>query len=127
MIDEITKYKVNKYLYAKKEVKTNDVFLNMHYPDTPIFPGVMTLEFIAQASSMLDFLSNGKLKKKELYFLYKVSELKFRYPVVSKDVMFIKVFLKKTYRRVSEFSGYVFVKKKVICNFYISCIRKRII
>jgi len=124
LVDKVVAYKNNKYLYAIKKIVHNNFFLNIHYPEKPIFPGSLILEIIAQSSGLLEFISNGKLKKNEVYYLYKVNTLNFRCPVIVNNLLVIKIFLSKSRGNITKFTGCVAVKDKIVCDFYISCIRK---
>ncbi|CAL4042792.1 3-hydroxyacyl-[acyl-carrier-protein] dehydratase FabZ [Buchnera aphidicola (Anoecia corni)] len=124
LVEKVISYKKNKYLYASKKIVNNDFFLNIHYPERPIFPGSIILEIIAQSSGLLEFVSNGKLKKNEIYYLYKVNTLNFRSPIIVNNILVIKVFVNRSRNNITKFKGYITVEQKIVCNFYISCVRK---
>ncbi|QCI19313.1 3-hydroxyacyl-ACP dehydratase FabZ family protein [Buchnera aphidicola] len=124
LIDKVIAYQNNKYLYALTKIANNSFFLNIHYPERPVFPGSIILEIIAQSSGLLEFISNGKLKKNEIYYLYKVNTLNFRCPIFANNILVIKVFVNESRNYITRFKGFITVKDKIVCNFYISCIRK---
>ncbi len=53
-----------------------------HFPRKPIFPGVLILEAMAQATGILAFKSVGKLEPGELYYFAGIDEARFKRPVV---------------------------------------------
>ena len=55
-------------IIAKKNVSINEPFFTGHFPETPVFPGVLILEALAQASGAL-VLSDPALRpeKKSLF------------------------------------------------------------
>ena len=59
MVDRVETYDASaKQLVGIKNVPQNDLFLQGHFPEYPIFPGVLTLESLTQASTVLMHLSN---------------------------------------------------------------------
>lgn len=51
----------------------------------PIFPGVLILEAMAQATGILAFKSVGKLEPGELYYFAGIDEARFKRPVVRRS------------------------------------------
>ena len=68
LIDKIIDFKKDSYLIAQKNVTINEPFFQGHFPDHPVFPGVLILEAMAQATALLDFKSNQREKDKLLYY-----------------------------------------------------------
>lgn len=64
----------------------------------PIFPGVLILEAMAQATGILAFKSVGKLEPGELYYFAGIDEARFKRPVVPGDQMIMEVTFEKTRR-----------------------------
>ncbi len=54
LVDEVTEWnKHSKTIQAQKTIRNNEFFLQGHYPDFPIVPGVITLECIFQTGAIL--------------------------------------------------------------------------
>jgi len=54
LIDRVARYDSDKHrLTAVKNVSQNDPYLKGHFPNHPIFPGILTIEAFAQASTLL--------------------------------------------------------------------------
>jgi len=53
LIDRVLDYELNVSLKAIKNVTVNEPFFQGHFPDRPVFPGVLILEAFAQASAIL--------------------------------------------------------------------------
>ncbi len=53
LIDRVTDYTLGKTLSAIKNVSITEPFFQGHFPDRPVFPGVLILEAMAQASAIL--------------------------------------------------------------------------
>ena len=54
-IDKVTDYEEGQYLHAIKNVSVNEPMFNGHFPVMPVFPGVLILEAMAQATGLLAF------------------------------------------------------------------------
>ena len=68
LIDRVTDYQEEKYLVALKNVSVNEPEFTGHFPQLPIFPGVLILEAMAQATGLLAFKSFGAPSGSELYY-----------------------------------------------------------
>ena len=53
MIDKVIKWDKKKSLQAIKNVSINEPYFQGHFPGKPIFPGVLILESMAQAGSLI--------------------------------------------------------------------------
>ncbi len=57
LLDRVLNYEVGKTLHAIKNVTINEHFFQGHFPVKPVFPGVLILEAMAQATGVLGYLS----------------------------------------------------------------------
>lgn len=78
---------VNK-IVAEKKVNKDEDYLKGHFPGRPIVPGVLILESMAQASGIISAYSTGE--SKDVYFLSRISDIKFKHPVLPGDTLIIK-------------------------------------
>ena len=93
MIDRVTEIEPGKRLLALKHITGNELCFLGHFPDRAIFPGVLVLEAMAQAVSLLDLVSkeNGGPPSKYLGS----ANAKFLVPIVPGDSMEIEAVLVK--------------------------------
>lgn len=115
LLDKVLKYKSDVFLYALKDIVKNDFFLG-HFPRKFVYPGVLIIESIAQASGLLSIFSNGFLKNNELIYLVSIKNAFFKKQVYSGNQVIIKVFYKKKINNFNEFDGIALVNKKVVCK-----------
>ena len=54
LVDRITDYTAFKNISGYKNITINEEVFNGHFPSNPIFPGVLTIEALAQVSEFLD-------------------------------------------------------------------------
>ncbi len=128
MVDRVVHYEMSeerKVLRAIKNVSFNEPFFQGHFPEKPVFPGVLILEAMAQATGILAFKSVGKLEPGELYYFAGIDEARFKRPVVPGDQMIMEVTFEKTRRGLTRFKGVALVDGKVVCEATMMCARSR--
>ncbi|VFP87443.1 3-hydroxyacyl-ACP dehydratase FabZ [Candidatus Erwinia haradaeae] len=125
LVDRVIAFEKNKYLRAVKNVSVNEPFFQGHFPGKLIFPGVLILEAMAQATGILAFKSMGKLESGELYYFAGIDEARFKRPVVPGDQMIMEVNFEKTRRGLTRFKGDATVDGKIVCEAKMMCARSR--
>lgn len=88
LVDRVLELDLEKgYVLAQKNVTINEAFFQGHFPETPIMPGVLILEALAQAGGILVHLKSPGDK---IAVLLSVNQAKFRLPVRPGDVLHLK-------------------------------------
>ncbi|OBT16927.1 3-hydroxyacyl-[acyl-carrier-protein] dehydratase FabZ [Vibrio sp. UCD-FRSSP16_10] len=124
LLDRVTDYEEGKYLIGLKNVTFNEPQFTGHFPQLPVFPGVLILEAMAQATGLLAFKTFGEPKENELYYFASVDKAKFRKPVSPGDQMIIEVELLKNRRGIAMFNGTAKVDGEVVCSAELKCARR---
>ncbi len=124
LIDRVTHFEEAKTLTAIKNVSVNEPQFTGHFPQLPVFPGVLILEAMAQATGLLAFKSFGAPAENELYYFASVDGAKFRKPVVPGDQMIIEVEFIKDRRGIALFNGVAKVDGDVVCSAELKCARR---
>lgn len=80
---------------ASKYINKDESYLKGHFPGNPLVPGVLIVESMAQTSGIACALysseqKNASLRHSEVYFLSRISDVKFKYPVLPGDTLIIK-------------------------------------
>ncbi|CAQ82747.1 MULTISPECIES: 3-hydroxyacyl-ACP dehydratase FabZ [Photorhabdus] len=125
LVDRVLDFEEGKFLRAVKNVSFNEPFFQGHFPGKPIFPGVLILEAMAQATGILAFKSVGKLKSDELYYFAAIDGARFKRPVVPGDQMVLEVEFLKERRGVARCRGVAKVDGEVVCEAEMMCARRR--
>jgi len=94
LIDRVMSYTIEpeKTLTAIKNVSINEPFFQGHFPTTPVMPGVLILEAMAQACGVLAHVAlatEGEVGG--IYYLVKIDNAKFARKVVPGDQLLIEV------------------------------------
>ena len=112
LIDKILDFKKHDFLRAQKNVSNNEPCFQGHFPDYPVFPGVLILEAMAQATALLDFKSNNRDRENLLYYFVGIDKARFKKPVFPGDIMIIDVNLIQSKKDVYKFARSYIVTDK---------------
>ncbi len=113
LIDELTEIKKLTSATAIVNVKNDAFFVNGHFPDNPVMPGVLIVEAFGQAAAALT--AHGVDKKEyenKLVFLMSVEKARFRNPVIPNCKLELKIEAIRSHGRVWKYKGEAFVGDK---------------
>ncbi len=89
LVDKIVELDLEKaHIVGQKNLTINEAFFQGHFPDTPIMPGVLILEALAQTGGVLCHLMQNLNK---IAVLLSVKNAKFRHPVRPGDILYLHV------------------------------------
>jgi UDP-3-O-[3-hydroxymyristoyl] N-acetylglucosamine deacetylase/3-hydroxyacyl-[acyl-carrier-protein] dehydratase len=94
-----------------KNVTFNDVFFQGHYPGTPIMPGVLIVEAMAQLGGIL--LSQKLEHTGKLAVLLSMDKVKMRHPVVPGDQLILEALAVRVKSRTGHVRCKAFVQDKM--------------
>ncbi|MFT5757644.1 MAG: 3-hydroxyacyl-[acyl-carrier-protein] dehydratase [Alteromonadaceae bacterium] len=126
LVDRVLDYEAGKWLHAIKNVTFNEPVFMGHFPELAIFPGVMILEALAQATGILGFKTTEGPVDDELYLFASIDKAKFKKPVVPGDTMHLHVEFLKERRGMWKFHGEAKVDGKVVCSADLMCARRKL-
>ncbi len=126
LIDKVVDHEPRKTLHAIKNVTINEPVFTGHFPELAIFPGVLILEALAQATGVLGFKSSEGRDEKEMYLFASIDKARFKQPVLPGDTMHLHVEFIKERRGMWKFYGEAKVDGKVVCSADLMCARKKI-
>jgi len=98
-------------------VKRNSFYVDGHFPDQPVMPGVLIVEAFGQTAAALT--ASGIDKKtydNKLVFLMGVEKAKFRNPVIPDCKLLLKIEAIRSHGRVWKYSGKAYVEDKVMAE-----------
>jgi len=113
LIDELTDIVKLKSATAIMNVKKDAFYVNGHFPDNPVMPGVLIVEAFGQAAAALT--AHGVDKKEyenKLVFLMSVEKARFRNPVIPDCKLELKIEAVRSHGRVWKYKGEAFVDGK---------------
>ncbi len=121
-VDEVIEINEKKEIHARKCVKEDEYFLKGHFPNNPIFPGVIIIEALGQASGILGFtLMNKTPEEGSIYVLAGVDKVRFRKRVRPGDNidLYSKVISEK--RGIWKFDCRAELDNELVCTATILC------
>ncbi len=127
LIDRVIDYTPGETLTAIKNVTVNEPFFPGHFPHRPVFPGVLMLEALAQATGILSFKTTEDLPSDDsLYYFAGIDNARFKKPVEPGDQLVMTVRLLKRKRNLWRFEAEARVDGKVVCSAELMCAKSEI-
>lgn len=126
LVDKVVDHEPRKSLHAIKNVTINEPIFTGHFPDAAIFPGVLILEALAQATGILGFKSSEGREENEMYLFASIDKARFKQPVLPGDTMHLHVEFIKERRGMWKFYGEAKVDGKVVCSADLMCARRKL-
>ena len=117
LIDEI--YDIKKLFSATAivNVKKDSFFVQGHFPDNPVMPGVLIVESFGQAAAALTAHGLDKATyENKLVFLMGVEKARFRNPVIPDCQLILKIEAIRSHGRVWKYKGEAFVDDKKMAD-----------
>jgi len=120
LVDRITELKRGEFIEGYKNVSISEPVFQGHFPDHPIYPGVMIIEGMAQAGGVLAFksmdnASQEEIENKVVYFM-SIDKAKFRSPVTPGDQLIYKINVIKNKGAVWQLDAKAYVDDKVVAQ-----------
>lgn len=115
MIDRILELEEGKRCVALKNVTYNEPYFQGHFPESPILPGVLIIEALAQTGGIAGF-SLYKNAEQEITFLAGVDKVKFRKPVIPGDQLILKSEFLKRKLNIWMLKGEAFVDDELVAK-----------
>ncbi|MEJ6743732.1 MAG: 3-hydroxyacyl-ACP dehydratase FabZ [Porticoccaceae bacterium] len=122
LIDRVLEVTPGESILAYKNISISEDVFNGHFPGAPIFPGVMIIEAMAQASGILGFItSKQKATDGKLYLFAGVDKARFKRPVVPGDQLMITSKIEAVKRNIWKFGCSATVDGKKVCDATLLC------
>ena len=113
LIDELTDIKTLHSATAIMNVKKDAFYVNGHFPENPVMPGVLIVEAFGQAAAALT--AHGIDKKEyenKLVFLMSVEKARFRNPVIPDCELHLEIEAIRSHGKVWKYKGTAKVEGK---------------
>ena len=112
LIDELREIKKLSSATGVVFVRKNSFFVQGHFPDQPVMPGVLIVEAFGQSAAALTAhgLDRSTYEDK-LVFLMGVEKARFRNPVIPDCELLLKIEAIRSHGRVWKYKGEAFVNE----------------
>ena len=127
LLDKVVECKQGESITAIKNVTINEAFFQGHFPKTPVFPGVLILEALAQASGVL-VLSDSDIRPSEdsLFLFVGIENARFKRPVYPGDQLRLESKLTRLKRNYGLFETSAFVEDELAASAELKCMFKEL-
>ncbi|WP_333803071.1 3-hydroxyacyl-ACP dehydratase FabZ [Sulfurospirillum sp.] len=120
LVDRITGLVPGESIEGFKNITIGEQIFQGHFPDHPIYPGVMIIEGMAQAGGVLAFKSMDEekqedTKEKVVYFM-SIDNAKFRSPVKPGDQLVYKLTVLKHRGNIWVLDAKAYVDDKLVAE-----------
>ena len=105
LVDRIVEMVPDERIVGLKNVTINEPFFQGHFPGTPVMPGVLIIEAMAQVGCILVNASRSEEKREELIYFMGIDKARFRKPVVPGDQLILETIPIKRRANLFKMSG----------------------
>ena len=117
LIDELSEIDKLSSATALVKVRKDSFFVQGHFPQNPVMPGVLIVESFGQAAAALTAHGLDKSTyENKLVFLMGVEKARFRNPVIPDCKLILKIEAIRSHGRVWKYKGEAFVGDKKMAD-----------
>src|SRR5690606_30131043 len=122
LVDRVVELIEGERIVAYKNVSINEAIFNGHFPQAPIFPGVLIVEAMAQASGILGFKTVGKTPEDGSVYLFAGADnVRFKRQVVPGDQLRLESRVVSAKRGIWKFECESSVEGQLVAKATILC------
>jgi len=115
LVDTVTEHEPGKRMVAIKNVTVNEEFFQGHFPGTPLMPGVLMIETLAQVATLL-LMHGSEGASGDRVFLRGVDNAKFRRSVVPGDRLRLEVTLGARRPRIARANAAAYIDDALVAE-----------
>ena len=117
LIDQLLDIKKLQSATGLVKVRKDSFFVDGHFPDQPVMPGVLIVEAFGQTAAALTAHGLEKsVYENKLVFLMGIEKARFRNPVIPDCKLMLNVEAIRTHGRVWRYKGQAFVNEKLMAD-----------
>ncbi|MEH0165106.1 3-hydroxyacyl-ACP dehydratase FabZ [Paucibacter sp. JuS9] len=127
LVDRVLTLEKGVAIRALKNVSINEPQFTGHFPHRPVMPGVLMIEALAQAATLLALVTADlELDDNSVVYFVGIDNARFKRPVEPGDQLFLDVKLDRAKAGIYKFSGQVLVGEEVAAEAQLICTMRRI-
>jgi UDP-N-acetylglucosamine acyltransferase len=115
LVDAVTEHEPGRRMVAVKNVTVNEDFFQGHFPGSPVMPGVLMIETLAQVATVL-LMHDSEGAHGDRVFLRGVDNAKFRRQVTPGDRLRLEVTLGPRRTRIARVKAQAFVDDYLVAE-----------
>tara|TARA_B100001146_G_scaffold208288_1_gene204285 strand:+ start:176 stop:613 length:438 start_codon:yes stop_codon:yes gene_type:complete len=126
LVDRVISFEADNKISAIKNITINEPIFTGHFPDAPVFPGVLIVEALAQVAGILAFKSRDRsLEDGYIYYLAGTDKTKFKRSVIPGDQVRLEVEIINMRNHWMKASGKAWVDNKLVCSTLLTCAEQK--
>ncbi|MFG6487184.1 3-hydroxyacyl-ACP dehydratase FabZ [Roseateles sp. BYS78W] len=127
LVDRVVELVKGERIRAIKNVSINEPFFLGHFPHRPVMPGVLILEAMAQAATLLALRSMDMvLDESSVVYFAGIDGARFKRPVEPGDQLVLEVTLGRAKAGIYKFNAKALVGDQVAAEAELMCTMRRI-
>jgi 3-hydroxyacyl-[acyl-carrier-protein] dehydratase len=127
LVDRVLEVEKGVRIKALKNVTINEPFFNGHFPNRPVFPGVLMLEAMAQVAAILSFETlDITLDEDTVYYFAGIDGARFKRPVEPGDQLVFDVTLDRAKAGIFKFKGQARVDGELAFEAELMCTMRKV-
>lgn len=116
LIDRVVDFVPNESIKVIKNITMNEACFQGHFPEQPVFPGVLIVEAIAQAIAVLSYRSEKAGETKDSIFLLAgIDKTRFKRQVIPGDQLLIEAATTRQAKNIWKFEAKATVEGELAC------------
>lgn len=120
LIDRVIDIRGNEAGVGVKNVTFNEPQFQGHFPDRPVFPGVLLIEAMAQTAGVIAMNAQDAAKRARSVYFVTIDKAKFRKPVGPGDRIEFHMAKTAQKRNIYWYSGRAMVDGVLVCEAEVS-------
>lgn len=117
LVDRVLSLEPGVSVEVLKNITVNEPCFQGHFPEYPVYPGVLLLESMAQTMAFITYTEAGFEKQPDqIYFFAGIDKARFKKQVIPGDQVIIKTQLIKCSQGVAKFEAVAYVDGEVACK-----------
>ena len=122
LVDRVVELTLGESIVAYKNLTINEPYFDGHFPQKPVFPGVLLTEAMAQASGILGFKTMNKTPEDgSMYYFVGADKLRFKRPCVPGDQVMLRSRIVSNRRGIWKFAVSADVEGQLCASATILC------
>ncbi len=127
LVDRVLEVQKGVRIRALKNVSINEPFFLGHFPHRPVMPGVLILEALAQAATLLAVESyNFTLDENHVVYFAGIDNARFKRPVEPGDQLILEVTLDRAKAGIYKFGAKALVGGDVVAEAGLMCTMRKL-
>lgn len=115
-VDDILEQEYLKYAKGIKMVLDTEPWTKGHFPENPVFPGVLLLELMAQVGGFVFVNEAGSMKDNKFAYLTKVDNLRLKKKVIPGDIVEVTATFVDSFMNYSRVCAKSYVKNRMVAE-----------